>query len=296
MSLFIIVISLIFEFMVGRWQELRRLDWVTSYRDALHHRLSADWTTGWPGLWVLLGPIVIAALLLQYIFAGHMFGLLSLLFGILVLTYCLGPESFDDLVHQYLWACEEKDVRRAEAIAKKILLEPPSTNVHQMSSQVTRAIFYEANKRLFAVLFWFLLLGPAGALLYRVVVFLAEEAYREHKGAVGNPAMILHGLLDWAPTRLLALTFFMAGSYDDALRGWRRSFGSSADLHLRNRMFVILTGCAAMRHEVDDAVQHPDDQEEYDLQWLRAARILVIRSLIIWVTVVALLTLAGFFV
>jgi membrane protein required for beta-lactamase induction len=61
-------------------------------------------------------------------------------------------------------------------------------------------------------------------------------------------------------------------------------------------MFVILTGTAAMRHEVDDSMSSQDSPEEYDLQWLRMARVLVIRSLIVWVTVIALLTLAGFFV
>lgn len=295
MALIVIVISLILEFMVGRWQELRRLDWLASFREYLHQRLPVDWTTGWRGLVALLAPVVAAMLLLQYLVDDRGFGLLEMLLGIAVLAYCLGPESFDELVNQYLRACEEKDVRQAQVIARKILLEPPSNNIHHLSSQVTRAVFYEAEKRLFGVLFWFLLLGPAGALLYRMAVFLAEESYRA-SGAAADPANALHGVLDWAPSRLLALTFFVSGSFDDAARGWRRSFAASADLNLRNRMFVILTGTAAMRHEVDDSLALPNSQEEYDLQWLRTARVLVIRSLIVWVTVIALLTLAGFFV
>jgi membrane protein required for beta-lactamase induction len=292
MSLFIIVISLILEFFVGRWQQLRRLDWMVSYRETLYEKTPVDWNTGWRGLLLLLLPIVLGMLLLQAIVDDHAFGLFKLLLGIAVLTYCLGPESFDELVNEYLHACEQKDVRQAQLIAKKILLEPPSNNIHHLSSQVTRAIFYEAEKRLFGVLFWFLLLGPVGALLYRIAVFLAEESYARNPG-VSDPALMLHGVLDWAPSRLLALTFFMAGSFEDALRGWHKSFTSSADLNMRNRMFVILTGTAAMRHEVDDAVEHPDRREEYDLQWLRAARALVLRSLIVWVAMIALLTLFG---
>jgi AmpE protein len=291
MSLFIVVISLLLEFMVARWQELRRLDWLVSYRETLYRKVPVEWTTGWHGLLVMLTPVFLGMLLLQNLVDNRSFGLLELLLGIAVLTYCLGPESFDDLVNQYLRACEEKDVRQAQLIARKILLDPPSNNIHHLSSQVTRAVFYEAEKRLFGVLFWFLVLGPAGALLYRMVVFLAEESHTASSSV--EPAMALHNVMDWAPARLLALTFFMAGSYDDALRGWRKSFASNAELHLRNRMFVILTGCAAMRHEVDDALAHPGSQEEYDLQWLRAARVLVIRALIIWVTIIALLTLLG---
>jgi AmpE protein len=292
MSLFIIVISLILEFFVGRWQQLRRLDWLVSFRETLHEKAPADWTLGWRGLLLLLAPIVLGMLLLQGIVDDHAFGLLKLLLGIAVLTYCLGPESFDELVNEYLHACEQKDVRQAQLIAKKILLEPPSNNIHHLSSQVTRAIFYEAEKRLFGVLFWFLLLGPAGALLYRIAVFLAEESYARNPG-ISDPALVLHGILDWAPARLLALTFFIAGSFEDALRGWQKSFTSPGDINTGNRTLVILTGTAAMRHEVDDTVAHPDRLEEYDLQWLRAARALVLRSLIVWVAMIALLTLLG---
>lgn len=295
MALIVIVVSLILEFMVARWQELRRLDWLVSFRETLYQRIPADWSTGWRGLLALLVPVTVAMLLLQALVNDRGFGLLELLLGIFVLTYCLGPESFDELVNQYLRACEEKDVRQAQLIAKKILLEPVSNNIHHLSAQVTRAVFYEAEKRLFGVLFWFLLLGPAGALLYRMAVFLAEESYARNAGT-SDPALALHGIMDWAPSRLLALTFFMTGSYDDAARGWRKSFTSTADLNMRNRMFVILTGTAAMRHEVDDTLAHPGSQEEYDLQWLRVARVLVIRSVIVWVTVIALLTLAGLFV
>jgi AmpE protein len=248
MALIVIVVSLILEFMVARWQELRQLGWLVSFREYLYPRISPDWTAGWRGLLALLAPVVLGMLLLQHLVDGRGFGLLEMLLGIVVLTYCLGPESFDELVNQYLRACEEKDVRQAQTIAKNILLEPPSNNIHQLSSQVTRAVFYEADKRLFGVLFW----------------FLAEENDRA-SGPSSDAASALHGVLDWAPSRLLALTFFVTGSYDDALRGWRRSFAAPAGLNQRNRMFVILTGTAAMRHEVDDNVSSQDSREKYDL-------------------------------
>src|SRR5689334_23346526 len=134
MSLFIIVISLILEFFVGRWRELRRLDWLVSFRENLHEKAPAEWTMGWRGLLLLLLPIALGMILLQVIADEHAFGLLKLVLGIAVLTYCLGPESFDELVNEYLHACEQKDVRQAQLIAKKILLEQPSNNIHHLSS------------------------------------------------------------------------------------------------------------------------------------------------------------------
>jgi AmpE protein len=296
MSLIIIIISLALEMAIGRWQHLRRLAWVSYYRESLFRRLPPLWADGWRGLALLLLPVLAALLFLQYLFSGHMHGILELALGVAVLTYCLGPEPFNDLLMQYIHACERQNVAEARAIAKKFLSGSIPQNIHQLSLQVTRAVFYEANKRIFAVLLWFLLLGPMGALLYRVVVFLAEDDEAEAGGTpISAQASILHGVLDWLPARLLGLTFFLTGSFDDALDSWRKTTDTGGDIHELNRALVIKTGCAAMRHEVDDSVEHPERMNEYDLQWLRTARMLIIRSLIVWLAVIAFLMMAGFF-
>jgi AmpE protein len=295
MSLIIIIISLALELAVGRWQHLRKLAWVTFYRESLFRRLPLRWTDGWRGLGLLLAPIILLLLSVQYLVTGHMHGMWELLLGVVVLTYCLGPEPLNDLLMQYIHACEQQNVTQARAIAKKFLSGSIPQNIHQLSLQVTRAAFYEANKRIFAVLLWFLVLGPLGALLYRVVVFLAEDDEPEAGGTpVSAQASVVHAIMDWLPARLLGLTFFLTGSFDDALHSWRKSTEAGGNLHEMNRALVIKTGCAAMRHEVDDSVEHPERLNEYDLQWLRTARLLIIRSLIVWLALMAFLMLAGF--
>jgi membrane protein required for beta-lactamase induction len=158
------------------------------------------------------------------------------------------------------------------------------------------SLLEQANVRLFAVLFWFMLIGPAGALLYRCAAFLAGEAATLEKPRLARAAERTFAVLDWAPARLLSLSFFLAGSFDDAMHAWRRVTAAEQDLSESNRSVVIVTGCGAMRHDVEDAFDESEHGDAYDLYWVRAARGLVLRSVVVWVTVVALLTMAGWFV
>ncbi len=76
---------------------------------------------------------------------------------------------------------------------------------------------------IFGVLFWFLLLGAEGALLYRLVNTLdALWGYRnERYFSYGWGAARLDELLNWVPARLTAVTYLLVGSWLGGWRGWR---------------------------------------------------------------------------
>lgn len=304
MGLIVIITSLILERALGHLQHLRRLDWFPGYRDMLFSRAPDGWSSGIGGVILVLAPVVLAALCLQWLLDDVLWGFLELLFNIAVVTYCLGPEAFNQQVDAYLQARESGEYGKAGNIAERLVGGPVSDDIHRQAKQVTTAILYEGNIRIFAVLFWFLLLGPAGALLYRVAAAYVQDANQrldvsaletpEFESA--NAASRVHALLDWLPARLLSLTFFLAGSFDDAWQGWRRAWQAEQDYTESSRSIVVSTGCGAMRHEVDDASAEATSYETYDLQWVRTARALVWRSLVVWLVVVALLTMAGWFV
>lgn len=294
MTLIIVVISLFLEWSLGRWQHLRRLGWFIAYRRRLFGLLPPAWQDGLAGTLLALGVPVVAMLALQQVLD---WGLLELALGVLVLTYCLGPEAFNERVDAYLDACEAHDSAGAKQIAESLVGGPVSDEWRRQTRSVATAVLYEGNVRIFAVLFWFLLLGPAGALLYRTAAFFRRDARSLERPELTGAADRVFGYLDWAPARLLSLSFFLAGSFDDALKGWRKVLAADqGDPLERNRLVVIMTGCGAMRHEVDDAFEETDHGERYDLYWVRTARALVLRAVVIWVAVIALLTMAGWFV
>jgi membrane protein required for beta-lactamase induction len=296
MTLVVIIVSLLVEHLLGHWQRLRRLSWFISYRKHLHSRISEPWRIGYRGALVLLVIPAAVAWLIQLLLQGYAWGTLELVYSVLLVSYCLGPEPFNERIEDYLAACEERHRLEAKALAESLVGGKVPDSQFQQSSAVTKAVLYEGNIRIFAVLFWFILLGPAGAILYRCAAFLAQGKNIPECENLQPAAERVFAVLDWLPANLLSLTFFLTGSFDDAWNAWRKAITAELDFNERNRSTIIITGCGAMRHEVDDVFNGQKHDEEYDLYWVRTARALVIRSLVVWLAGVAVLTMAGWFV
>ena len=149
---------------------------------------------------------------------------------------------------------------------------------------MSTAVLVEANDRLFAVLFWFALLGPLGAVLYRSVAVLYQQ--RREPGEFGDSIEWLNSALVWLPARLLAFGYALSGHFDAALDGWRDAHrrqpqGSEGTLDV-----LAVTGVGALGADTENGAQN-------GVQRVRAAMRLVWRTLAIWLVVIALFTLAG---
>ncbi len=296
MALLVVIISLVLEWALGHRQRLRTLVWFRRYRRTLFDNVPKSWTDGLSGVLLIMLPLLLLMWLIQAQFGGAVFGLFDLAFGVLIVSYCLGPEPFNDRVDAYIVACENGQHERAQKLAEALVGEAVPESPHQQTHAVTQAILYEANVRIFAVVFWYLLLGPMGALLYRVAAFFVVDSRSLQAPQLQQASLRLQALLDWLPARLLSLSFFLVGSFDDAAKGWQKLLLQQPGLLEANRALVINTGCAAMRHEVDDITANCQDLQKYDLQWVRTSRALILRALVVWLAAIALLTLLGLFV
>jgi adenosylcobinamide-phosphate synthase len=84
-----------------------------------------------------------------------------------------------------------------------------------------------SHRHVYAPLFWFTILGPAGALLYRLArhfcyAWQADRAAGLDGGdAFGEFAQRAFAALDWLPVRLTAISFAVVGNFEDAVFCWR---------------------------------------------------------------------------
>jgi AmpE protein len=287
MNLIALIIGLALERLLTRLLHLRELRWLDDWFER-----GARWIRSAPGLagmWIALGVMLLPVIPVAWIawtFRDALLGLAYLAFAVAVLLVSLGPQDLFAQLRDWVEARERGDDETAAAIARDIR----ETNGHVQAAETPRAlesaIFVQANHRIFGIIFWFMLLGPAGAWAYRVA-----DLFRRHMRTTGTGGRAtqlcetLFGLLAWIPSRLLALTYAVAGSFDDAFEDWRAYYErTSASFFGASENILAAAGIGAIRRRC------PEDDK---LTSVRAARDLLRRTLVVWITIIAALTLVG---
>ncbi|MEZ5562929.1 MAG: regulatory signaling modulator protein AmpE [Gammaproteobacteria bacterium] len=246
---------------------------------------------------LLVAPVAAASLLLW----DELLRIPYFLFAVVVLLFSLGPRDLDDEVEDYLAALESGDADTQRQVAQELLERSPPETPIACNEAVERAIYTQANNRIFGVVFWFLLLGPTGAWAFRVVDLMrhrvevraagkgaGDTMVGEAPAAMGEAVRTLHGVLAWIPSRLLMLGYVLAGNFEDAMSGWRNG-GHATSLPFAENSNEILArvGMAASGRSILDVGNSTEALER-----IRGARSLVMRTLwMIWCPVIAVLTL-----
>jgi AmpE protein len=238
-------------------------------------------------------PVLVCACV-QYGLHGLLFGLASLAFAVFMLFYCWGPR---DLERDAEAIAKAPDSERRDAAAQALRADSAQAAIAFTSEALVEATFAAALKRWFGVLFWFALLGPTGALLYRISQLLAysPEFTGDEAASQNSRAQQIALILDWAPAHLMALSLALASNFDAVFKTWH-------DYHVahgKGYLSLDLGFLAAIARASVDADVTAGDGYAQDthspLVALEDAMVLVRRVLVVWVTLIALIVLAGWF-
>ena len=300
MNLIALLIGLIIERLATQLFHLRELRWLDRIIDSGFRQ--AKRFANWPELiavillaFVLVLPVIAITLSL----GDALHGFPYLVLAIVVLFFSLGPKDIGDDVVEYCKALEDADdeliQRTAKAIVESDVPDDPRERIHR----VEQAVCVQANNRLFAVIFWFVVLGPLGAWSYRVTDLIRRRAVfnvsrqddeSETTAQVRDASAMLHGWLAWVPARLTAIGFAIAGHFDGALAAWRKSGDKSDDSPSESSENLLArVGIGALALEDGDE----NDLTARGVRGATAANQLVFRLLIIWAVAIATMTLYG---
>ena len=232
--------------------------------------------------------------------------LLAFVWVVLVLYAMVGFRQFSHHFTDIRQALETGDDDRARALLAAWLgVDAASLPRSELLRQVLEQSVLAAHRHVFGVLgcfvvFWMLGLGPSGAVFFRMAEYLSRN-WRLRADGTPSEALRMAATRAWSwidhvPARATALGFAIVGNFEEAVSGWRDEAerfspgndgvllaATSGALGVRLSPSVILDGEEARTAGSRAAPQ---------LAHLASAVGLVWRSVVLWMLLLALLTLA----
>ncbi len=167
--------------------------------------------------------------------------------AVVLLYLALGGRSLVEHAARVQTALAAEDLREARIQVSRVVSRDTAD---MMPTDVSRAavesVLENGNDAVFGALFWFLLAGAPGAVLYRLANTLdAMWGYRSPRYLqFGWAAARLDDLLNFIPARLTALTYALVGRSADAIRCW---WGQARQWDSRNAGAVMASGAGALQ-------------------------------------------------
>lgn len=276
MAFLSIVIALLLERITPQLTDYRRFDRLGGYCGWLQDSLKVSQFGPWLGLAILLLPLFLIVWMIAGLFENAVFGLFELAFNVAIIFFCLGPREIDSEIDAYIDAVEVGDSNHQASLARQIHDQSPDSSFAGQIVQVCQGLFSEANSRIYAVLFWFVVLGPVAAVIYRVLEQFFRGPYLgQDLAAQRQIARDLLGWIDWIPSRISLFAFMISGHFEESLKTYRKGSLSSIDTYEQNQDLLQRVGCSAIAPE-------PADSKEQAVILIRRARGLILRSLVVW--------------
>lgn len=286
-TLIAIVIALVLGHMVQPLAGLRQYHWFSHW---LHWLQQQQGLRGfWQGAWGAVLSVGVPTLLVGLLAAAlddRFYGLPLFVFSMASVFYAWGPRDLDQDVDQLLHA---DDAGSASTLAARI---NPDATVAMEPASLVSAVFAGALQRWFGVLLWFLLLGPMGAIGFRLFVIGSTDATlpEAHRAALQRGRAVL----EWPAAQLMTLALALVANFDSVLAAWR---DWQRDGWRLNMDFLYAAARASVNCELAVEAADADGDEPIGespaLLALRDAMSLVWRILLVWLAVLALFVLAG---
>ena len=272
---------------LGRFRNDRWLRaWTGIARDAFGKLPAWEGVTGFV---LIIALPLLGLLLVNQVLVAALGVTGAFLLALAVLVYTFGPRDLDTEIAGIL---EQQDEEKRSAALAGLLGGAVPEDPVLCRKQTVDAVFLQALRRWFGVIFWFAVLGIIGAFLYRMVDWLVRGDYGLEPEQLGLFTR-LQQIMDWPAAQLMTLALAISTDFDSVFRAWKHYhdeqghglFDGNNGFLLASARSVVLTGHAA-RDGYADQLDGPmiGLQQAMDLTW---------RMLGVWLTVLALLLLIG---
>lgn len=255
-----------------------------------------------------------------YSIAVSIHWLLGLAVNVAVLFFALGFRQFSHRGTEIQIALANGDLSaaRRELTAWKQQIDPAFSASELDQDELVRQTIEHglmlSQRHVFGVFFWFVALpGPMGAVAYRLAEHLSRAWNRPVAAATpgdrfGDFARRAFAWIDWIPARLTAIGFAVVGDFEGAIYCWRQVSRQSPVDGMPtpdSRTLILAAASGALNLRLMSAIESARYFDESGNEGaglgepsapaLRAVVGLVWRTLLLWLVLLLLLTLASLF-
>jgi membrane protein required for beta-lactamase induction len=283
MTLISILVALALEYVLGSLDHLRNWSWYDRWLTWLEQRSGERHFWDGPGGVLVSVGLPLAGLALF----GRALADASVIFvfalGTFIFLYSLGADLNSQL-DRYTAALHADDDNTIALVEEQ--LQVPNVMGQTGAERVLRSVFIRSHEQLFGVVFWFIVLGMAGGLLFAMSLRLRRRV-GEANTAYAEASRRLYGILSWPSSRAEALGFALAGNLVDTVDGWHKVEDGSSEATepvLCAAGLCSLSLGKSMAGEADNTAIATQVEE---------VQALINRTLLVWLTILGIMTIGG---
>lgn len=307
MSLLSLIAALLLEQFHPLASRKQLFAWLNSYVHFFQHHFNAGEHKHGKIAWLIavLLPVLGSAALYWLLYSIS--PVFAWMFSVLVLYLTMGFRQFSHYFTDIHQALRNDDLEKARTLLSSWRGAPCNElNAEEVARVTIEEALLASHYHVFGVMTWFVItmllgLGPSGAVLYRLALFLNSRWGRQDSiefGQFGEFARQAYHWIEWLPLRLTAITFAIVGDFEDTVYGWRTQAQSWPD---PESGIVLASGAGALGVRLGRPIPQdglPIDRpelgmgDEADADFMQSAVGLVWRALVFWMILLLLLGMA----
>jgi adenosylcobinamide-phosphate synthase len=230
---------------------------------------------------------------------------LAIAWSVGVLYVAMGFRRFSHCFTDIAQALREQNVNNARDVLGRWRGVPADElNAAEVARVSIELGLLQAHRYVLGPIFWFVIIGPVGPVIYRAADLLAESWGKQVEPEKRIFALFAERAffwIDWLPARVTAASFAIAGNFEDAAYCWRTQ---AASWNRNAEGVVLASGAGALGIKLGGALredgmlnQRPElgIGEDVDVEDLRSVVGLIWRALVLWLVLLLIVSIAKVF-
>ncbi len=281
--------------------------WLSGYVEFFQNNFNAGQHKHGRIAWLLamLVPMVIVSVMYIALLRTH--PIFAWAFCVLVLYLTMGFRQFSHFYTGIHQALRDNQLDKARDLLSEWCGKSCRELSHQEVARVTiEQALLASHRNVFGVVFWFVIfmmlgLGPIGAILYRLALFLNVRWGLQDEAEFGDFGVFArraYHIMEWIPLRLTASTFAIVGNFEDTAYCWRNQASVWPD---PEEGILLASGAGALGVKLGQTIVQDAQpvfraeigiNDEADADYMQSAIGLVWRALVFQLIMLLLLTVA----